>query len=306
MNKLISLQYDLKGGPYMTSKVGLIAEGGGMRGAYTAGVLEFFLDHQITFPYAIGVSAGANTLCSYLSQQKLRNKRLYTEWITDKRFINWRNLFTEGAYFGMNFLFRDLPNTLDPFDFETFKKTQTLFKVGVTNCLTGQCEYMQPALAASLDEADQILQASSSLPFISKMVTINGVPYLDGGISDSIPIDQAARDGYTHQVVILTRNADYRKTYSKKMHYIAKHHLKRYPLLAEAIGNRYKMYNQTLDDLVRLEKENKVFILRPKEPLQVDRFEKNSDKLSSLYEQGYHEAEIHWEALQKWLIEKSK
>lgn len=289
----------------MTSNVGLIAEGGGMRGAYTAGVLEAFLDHGLSFPYAIGVSAGANTLCSFLSQQKLRNKRLYTEWITDKRFIGWRNLFTEGAYFGMNFLFNDLPTTLDPFDFDAFSATKTQFKVGVTNCITGQCEYLEPAKASSLLVADKILQASSSLPFISKMVDLNGTPYLDGGISDSIPIHQAQKDGYACNVVILTRNADYRKTYSKKMHFIAKRHLKRYPKLADAIGMRYKMYNQTLSDLAKLEKENKVFILRPNEPLKVDRFEKNSDKLTLLYEQGYNEALARLPELHKWLAEKN-
>lgn len=290
----------------MTSNVGLIAEGGGMRGAYTAGVLEAFLDNDLSFPYAIGVSAGANTLCSFLSQQKLRNKRLYTEWITDKRFINWRNLFTEGAYFGMNFLFNELPTTLDPFDFETFSSTKTQFKVGVTNCVTGQCEYFEPAKVPSLTMADKILQASSSLPFIAKMVDLNGTPYLDGGISDSIPIHQAEKDGYTYNVVILTRNADYRKTYSKKMHLIAKSRLKRYPKLAEAIGMRYKMYNQTLKELAALEKANKVFIIRPTKPLQVDRFEKDSDKLAGLYEQGYNEAINQLSSLQQWIAEKNQ
>ena len=285
----------------MTSKVGLIAEGGGMRGAYTAGVLEVFLDKGLHFPYTIGVSAGANTLCSYLSEQKLRNKRIYTEWITDKRFINWRNLFTERAYFGMNFLFNELPTKLDPFDFEKFQENDTVFKVGVTNCLTGQCEFLEPKKASSLDMADQILQASSSLPFIAKMVNLNGIPYLDGGISDSIPIRQSEKDGYTYNIVILTRNADYRKTYSKKMHILAKRHLKHYPCLAEAIGNRYAIYNDTLDYLTQLEKEGKVFILRPNRPLEVDRFEKNKDKLNLLYEQGYQEALEQLPQLLKWI-----
>lgn len=285
----------------MTSNVGLIAEGGGMRGAYTAGILEVFLDTGLDFPYAIGVSAGANTLCSYLSKQKLRNKRLYTEWIMDKRFINWRNLFTEGAYFGMHFLFDELPTALDPFDLKAFKESTTLFKVGVTNCLTGQCEFLQPKLVSTLDEADQILKASSSLPFIAKMVNINGTPYLDGGITDSIPIHQAEKDGYVYNVVILTRNNGYRKTYSKKMHTLAKHRLKRYPKLADAIGNRYAMYNETLDYLAQLEKQGKVFILRPSLPLEVDRFEKNKDKLCALYEQGYQEGLKQLPQLMEWM-----
>lgn len=288
----------------MTSNVGLIAEGGGMRGAYTAGVLEVFLNHQLFFHYAIGVSAGANTLCSYLSQQPLRNKRLYTEWVTDKRFISWRNLFREGTYFGMNFLFNELPTLLDPFDFDTFKQTKTHFKVGVTNCLTGQCEYLMPAQVASLDEANKILQASSSLPLISKVVTLNGMPYLDGGISDSIPIHQAQKDGYPYNVVILTRNADYRKTYSKYMHHLAKHYLRHYPNLIQAIGNRYKVYNHTLETLNELKQKGQVFMIRPKRPLQVDRFEKDVDKLKSLYEQGYEEALACLPQLNEWLHQK--
>ncbi|MBQ1275185.1 MAG: patatin family protein [Cellulosilyticum sp.] len=285
----------------MTSKIGLIAEGGGMRGAYTAGILEVFLEHNIDFPYAIGVSAGANTLCSYLSKQNLRNKRLYTEWITDKRFINWRNLFTEGAYFGMHFLFNELPVHLDPFDFKAFKNNPATFKVGVTNCFTGQCEFMEPKLSPSLEDSDEILKASSSLPFMSKMVYLNGTPYLDGGISNSIPIDQAEKDGFTYNVVILTRNANYRKTYSKKMDIFAKHSLKRYPQLAKAIGQRAQMYNRTLDYLKKQEQEGKVFIFRPNQPLEVDRCEKDPAKLAKLYNQGYEEAVNQLPQLLNWM-----
>lgn len=285
----------------MISDVGLIAEGGGMRGAYTAGVLEAFLDQELCFPYAIGVSAGANTLCSFLSKQHLRNKRLYTHWITDKRFIHWSNLLKEGAYFGMNFLFNDLPESLDPFDFDTFTQSKTTFKVGVTNCKTGECEYLEPTRSKTLQEADKILQASSSLPFISRMVTLDGTPYLDGGLADSIPIKKSIADGNERNVVILTRNADYRKTYSKKMHRLAKRSMYKYPKVADCIGMRYKNYNETLDYLAQLEKDNKVFILRPMIPLQVDRFEKNSDKLCALYEQGYTEAMNRLPELKKWL-----
>lgn len=285
----------------MTSQVGLIAEGGGMRGAYTAGVLEAFLDHDLHFPYAIGVSAGANTLCSYLSRQKLRNKRLYTHWVTDKRFMNWRNLFTEGAYFGMRFLFNELPNTLDPFDFDSFQATKTIFKVGVTNCLTGQAEYLEPLSTSSLEEMDRILQASSSLPFIAKVVELNGIPYLDGGLSDSIPILQAQKDGWIYNVLILTRNTDYRKTYTKSIHGLSKHYFRRYPHLADVIGQRYKVYNDTLDYLSQLEQEGKVFIIRPHLPLEVDRYEKNQAKLTKLYEQGYEEALQQLPKLRQWI-----
>ena len=289
----------------MISNVGLIAEGGGMRGAYTAGVLEAFLDQELYFPYAIGVSAGANTLCSYLSKQHLRNKRLYTQWVTDKRFIHWSNLFKEGAYFGMNFLFNELPESLDPFDFDTFKQSKIIFKVGVTNCITGTCDYLEPTRSKTLQEVDKILQASSSLPFIAKIVTLNGTPYLDGGLTDAIPIKKSIADGNERNVVILTRNADYRKTYSKKMHHFARRSMPKYPKVADCIGMRYKNYNETLDYLAALEKDNKVFILRPSLPLEVDRYEKDTDKLCALYDQGYNQAMSQLPQLKAWLDRSS-
>lgn len=284
-----------------TQHVGLIVEGGGMRGAYTGGVLEAFSSHNLYFPYQIGVSAGANTLCSYLSHQKGRNKRLYTEWITDKRFIHWTNLFKEGAYFGMNFLFDELPITLDPFDFETFKQNDVIFKVGVTDCETGEAVFLEPLKAPTPHEANKMLRASSSLPIIAKPVEINGHHYLDGGLSDSIPIRESIRDGNTKHILVLTRNAGYRKTPSKIVYRASKHALKQYPAITECIANRYKVYNETLDQIETLQKENRAFIIQPQKPLDVDRFEKNVDKLKALYEQGYNEAEKRLDALKAWL-----
>lgn len=281
--------------------LGLIVEGGGMRGAYAAGILEAFLDHELYFPYTIGVSAGANTLCSYLSKQKGRNERLYTKWVTDKRFIGWKNLFKEGGYFGMDFLFDELPKHLDPFDFEALKQTNSVFKVGVTHCKSGKAHYFEPAKASSLDEADLILRASSSLPFISKMVEIEGEHYLDGGLCDSIPIQQSLADGNTKNVIILTRNANYRKHYSKKMHRLAKIYGRNYPQVVHCIATRYQHYNQTLETIAQLEKEGSVFVLRPDLPLEVDRFEKSVDKLKLLFDQGYEQATAALPHLKEWI-----
>ena len=283
------------------NSLGLIVEGGGMRGAYAAGILEAFLDYDLYFPYAIGVSAGANTLCSYLSKQKGRNERLYTKWVTDKRFIGWKNFFKEGGYFGMNFLFDELPRNLDPFDFETFKQSSTIFKVGVTHCKSGSPHYFEPIKASSLDDADRMLRASSSLPFISKMVEIEGEHYLDGGLCDSIPIRKSIADGNKKNVIILTRNADYRKQYSKNMHRLAKAYGKKYPQLVHCIATRYQHYNQTLEYIHQLEKEGSVFILRPELPLEVDRFEKSVDKLKVLFEQGYEQATTALPHLKDWI-----
>ena len=279
------------------NSLGLVVEGGGMRGAYAAGILEAFLDYDLAFPYAIGVSAGANTLCSYLSKQKGRNERLYTNWITDKRFIGWKNFFKEGGYFGMNFLFDELPKHLDPFDFETFKQTDTIFKVGVTHCESGKPYYFEPTSSRSLDDTDRMLRASSSLPFISKIVEIEGQHYLDGGLSDSIPIQKSISDGNTKNVIVLTRNADYRKQYSKNMHRLAKTYGRKYPHITQCIATRYQHYNQTIETIQQLEKDGAAFLLRPELPLAVDRFEKDVDKLKLLFEQGYHQADVALPAL---------
>lgn len=282
-------------------KLALITEGGGMRGAYTAGALAALSDEHINFPYVIGVSAGANTLCGYLSGQLERNKRLYTKWIADKRFLSFQNLFKEGSYFGMDFLFDTLPTELDPFDYETFKKTKTTFKVGLTHCQTGCSIYVQPLLTTSASEAHKMLRASSSLPGISKPVLISGQYYLDGGIADPIPIKKSIQDGNTRHVLILTRNKGYRKHYSKSEHLLAKRYLKQYPAFINAVANRYKRYNETLDFIEQLESEGKVFVLRPLMPLSVDRFEKNPAKLSALYETAYKETKSVLPSLVNWL-----
>ncbi|WP_180270667.1 patatin-like phospholipase family protein [Sporanaerobium hydrogeniformans] len=285
----------------MEKKIGLIVEGGGMRGAYTAGVLDAFDDHHLFFPYIVAVSAGANTVCSYLSKQKERNNRIYTEWITDKRFIHVNNLFKEGCYFGMQFLFEELPLNLDPFDFETFKKAKNIFKVGTTHCKTGKAVYFEPLRCEKQLDTNHLLQASSSLPLIAKPVLINGDYYLDGGIVDAIPIEQSIKDGNTHHVIVLTRNASYRKKPSTSMSRLAKLGLKQYPEIAEALRVRHLRYNATLDKLERLEKEGKVFVFRPQAPLKVDRYEKNPVKLKALFKQGYDETVSNLSQYTKWL-----
>ena len=281
-------------------KMGLIVEGGGMRGAYTGGVLEAFSDQNIHFPYVIAVSAGANTSCSYLSNQPTRNNRLYTEWITDKRFIHFTNLFKEGSYFGMNFLFGELPEVLDPFDFETFRQSNVTFKVGTTHCETGEPVYFEPTKVSHLSDANQILRASSSLPVISKTVNINGEYYLDGGIVDPIPIQKSIEDGNSHHVVILTRNAGYQKTYSKTLDRLCRIYLKKYPHVIEKIKIRHQKYNDTLKQIQELEKQGIVYVFRPQSPLKVDRFEKDSPKLKELYKQGYQETMDCLESFYAW------
>lgn len=282
-------------------KIGLIVEGGGMRAAYTSGVLEAFSNHNIHFPYIVAVSAGANTSCSYISNQPKRNNRIYTEWITDKRFISLANMFKEGSYFGMNFLFDELPRLLDPFDFEAFKASNVTFKVGTTHCKTGESIYFEPQKASQISDVNQILRASSSLPVIAKTVELQGEHYLDGGIADPIPLDQSIKDGNEYHVIILTRNADYQKTYSKLLYHFSRIYLKKYPHVIEKIRTRHEKYNETLRKINELNNQGRLYIFRPQKTLKVGRFEKSSAKLKELYTQGYDETTKNLEAFHSWL-----
>ncbi len=274
----------------MSKKLALLVEGGGMRGAFTAGVFTAFKDYNLEFPYIIGISAGANITSDYLANQCERNERIYTQWITDKRFLNFSNLLKEGTYFGMDFLYNELGYHLDPFDFDTFYQTNTCFKVGVTHCRTGKTFYMLPAKARSKEETFLMLRASSSIPCISKPVLIRGQYYLDGASVNGIPLDKSIEDGNTHHIFISTRNRGYRKAYSKSTHMLAQRTLRAYPELINGIAHRHIHYNRSLKQLEDLEKEGKAFIIAPPHPLVLDRFEKNVDKLKQLYEDGYNEA----------------
>lgn len=281
----------------MEKKLALLVEGGGMRGAFTAGVLKAFDEYNLHFPYIIGVSAGANLTSDFLSKQCDRNERIYTKWITDKRFIHFSNLLKEGAYFGMDFLFNELCYELDPFDFDTFYATNTCFKVGVTHCRTGKTFYMHPNKARTNDEMLLMLRASSSIPCISKPVYIRGQYYLDGASVNGIPIDKSIEDGNTHHIFISTRNRGYRKAYSKSEHLLARRTLGRYPELVKGIATRHIHYNAALEQLEELEKQGRAFIIAPIRPLQIDRFEKDIDKLKALAEEGYNEAIAQMPAL---------
>lgn len=285
----------------MDKKLALLVEGGGMRGAFTAGVFTAFSEQHLNFPYIIGISAGANLTSDFLANQCARNERIYTKWITDKRFLHFSNLLKEGAYFGMDFLYNDLSYELDPFDFDTFFASDTCFKAGVTHCRTGKTFYMHPIEARTKEEALLMLRASSSIPCFSKPVLIRGQYYLDGASVNGIPIDKSITDGNTHHIFISTRNRGYRKTYSKSMHVLAKRTLGRYPELVNGIAHRHIHYNASLEKLEMLEKQGHAFIIAPLRPLQLDRFEKNVDKLKSLYEEGYNEGLSHIPALLEFM-----
>lgn len=281
-------------------KIGIVLEGGGMRGIYTAGVLDFFINKNIYFPYVIGVSAGACHALNYLSGQKGRDKDIALKFLGDKRYLSFRNLIRTGEIFGFDFIFGELSEKLLPFDYETFEKSKQELVVGVTNCVTGQCEYFYKS-KTSTDEILKVVRASSSLPFISKEVIINGKAYMDGGISSSIPLKKAIDDGCEYNIVVLTRNKGYRKKPSKLTRKLSKLKYRNFRGLSKAVGERYKKYNSELEFVEHMEKEGKVFVIRPQKHINVSRVEKDKNKIFQLYKQGYIETAQIYKDLKKWI-----
>ncbi|UKS63718.1 patatin-like phospholipase family protein [Rossellomorea marisflavi] len=276
---------------------GLVLEGGGMRGIYTAGALEYFLEQGVDFPYVIGVSAGACNAASYLSRQKGRNRKVNVDFIRDPRYLSWRNYWKNGELFGMDYVFEEIPRRIVPFDFDAFASNESEFVIGTTNCETGKPQYFRRS-----DYGEELLtaiRASSSLPFVAPIVNFSGHELLDGGISDPVPFQQAERDGYKKNVVILTRNRGYMKKPSR-FSYFVKRKYPQYPNLYNALKNRYLHYNQTIAELEEKERRGEVIIIQPQEPLQVSRIEKNPAKLDALYQQGYRDAESQLNRILSW------
>jgi predicted patatin/cPLA2 family phospholipase len=279
-------------------KVGLVLEGGGMRGLYTCGALEFFMDRELFFNYIVGVSAGASNAASYISKQKGRNEKVNLGFIKDWRYMSVRNLLLEKSYFGMNFIFNEIPDKHVKFDYETFKSAECKFWVGTTDCNTGEPVYFNKD---DVSENFDVLKASCSLPVLSPIVNYKGYELLDGGISDSIPIGKSIMDGNDKNIIILTRNSGYRKDPLKNTK-LMRMKYKKYPLLVEAMIYRHKKYNETLDRIEQLEKTGKALIIRPYNELKVDRLERNPEKLHNLFLDGYKDAEKSYEKIREFIL----
>lgn len=261
---------------------GLVLEGGGMRGVFTSGVLDAFMKYGVEFPYVVAVSAGACNGMSYVSRQPRRARMSNIDMLEKYDYIGLRHLLRKGCIFDPDLLYDELPHKLLPFDFDTFFGSPTVYEMVTTNCLTGQAEYLSER--HDRQRALDIVQASSSLPYVSKMVTVDGVPMLDGGIVDSIPVERAISQGYGRNVVVLTRNKGYRKT--GRDHKVPPLVYKNYPRLRVALSRRVSVYNRQLAEVERLEAEGKVVCIRPEKPMEVDRIEKDVRKLERLYEEG--------------------
>ncbi len=284
----------------MDTRVGLVLEGGGMRGAYTAGVLDAFLDQGVDFQYVIGVSAGANAGADYVVEQRERNHKMFVELAAEPRYMGWSNLLRERSWFGMRYLFETAPDEVAPFDYEALRATSRTLVVAATDCATGQPAYFCHRDYDPRYFIHTVHRASCSLPLLSPPVSLGGRLYVDGGVSAPIPVERAFSDGNARNVVVLTRNAGHRKD-NPLLNLLVRLALARYPAVGRTMRQRNRRYNACLARLAELERDGRVYIIRPVAPLVVGRMERDVRRLESLYRQGYSEASEHMPELRKWM-----
>lgn len=264
-------------------QTGLVLEGGGMRGVFTSGVLDALMKHAIYFRYVVAVSAGACNGMSYVSRQPRRARIANIDYLSRYHYIGLRYLAQQGCIFDCDLLYNKFPNHLIPVDFDEYFQHADTFEVVTTNCLTGRAMYLTET--QSRQRAIDILRASSSLPYVSSIVTVDGIPMLDGGIVDSIPVERAIAQGHATNVVVLTRNKGWRDTNSdlKQPRFV----YSQYPRLRLALSRRHEIYNRQIDLVDRLEAEGKIVCIRPIRPLEVGRMESDVEKLERLYQEGF-------------------
>jgi predicted patatin/cPLA2 family phospholipase len=279
-------------------KTGLVLEGGGLRGVYTSGVLQAFMEKDLYFPYVIGVSMGACNAANYVSKQIERNRIVNIEYVNDPRYLSFFRLLTKGELFGMDFIFETIPNKLVPFDYETFfNSTQRNISV-VADCITGEALYLDSKNLGK--DYLYLLKASSSLPLVQKPVPYRGRLLLDGGLVDSIPIRKSQEDGNVKNVIILTQPRDFRKQPQSLQGFI-KMKYPQFKGIHKALAERHIIYNETIDYIKQLEKEGSVFVIQPDEKLSVGRIERNKSKLYDVYDIGYADAQKKMAALTEFL-----
>ena len=272
-----------RGSVFAEPKRGLVLEGGGMRGLFTAGVLDVFMENGVRFDGVIGVSAGACFGCNYKSGQIGRVIRYNTRFARDPRYCSWSSLARTGDLFGADFCYRELPETLDPFDTGAYGKSPVRFHVGATDCDTGEAVYRR------LDRADadafRWIRASASMPLVSRPVEIDGRRYLDGGLSDGIPLGYFESIGYSHNVVVATRPHGYRKSPSWRL-CLVKPFLRSCPAVYDALASRHVRYNATLEYIDRRAGSGDAFLIAPEEPLRIARVCHDPSVMRMIYETG--------------------
>jgi len=282
-------------------KIGLVLEGGAMRGMYTAGVLDVLMENDIKVDGTIGVSAGACFGCNYKSRQIGRSIRYNLKYCKDPRYVSIRSLLFSGDIYNAKFCYEEIPVHLDPFDVEAYQKNPMDFYVVATDVNTGKAVYQR------LDKGDgddiQWIRASASMPLVSRIVQIGEQKLLDGGIADSIPFEWFIANGYEKNIVVLTQPKGYVKSKNPLMS-LVRLRMKKYPKMIEAMAKRHIEYNECLKRLEKREQEGNTLVIRPSEPLGIKRTEKNPEKLKAVYELGRKDAAAMLEKVKEFVTDR--
>jgi predicted patatin/cPLA2 family phospholipase len=266
---------------------GLVLEGGGMRGVFTSGVLDAFMKYELYFPYVVAVSAGACNGLSYMSRQPRRARYSNIDMLRKYGYISLKHLIERGSIFDPNVLYERFPTEIIPFDYKGYAENPAIYEMVTTNCLTGQAEYLSEKHDARRITA--IAKASSSLPYVAQITKVDGIPMLDGGIVDSVPVLRATSQGHPFNIVVMTRNKGYRS--SEPDVKIPPILYKEFPRLRVALSHRVEVYNEQLDMVERMEHWGEILVIRPQRKMEVGRTCSDIEKLERLYEEGFREGE---------------
>ena len=278
--------------------MGLVLEGGGLRGFYTAGVLDALLELDIRFAYVNGVSAGACNATAYLARQHGRNLQILERFVSDPRYVSYQNLLRYGSVFGMQFIFDEIPNRLLPFDYDTFFSDPTRFEFVVTCMETGEAEYLDKE---ALREDLTPLVASSSIPVVSRPVHWHGKHYMDGAMADSIPLQRAIDQGYARNVVVLTQPRGYVRKPQGFARYTRLRY-RHYPAFIHTVETRHERYNATLQQIRELEAQGQLLVIAPEQPAPFGAYERDIDKIRSFYQAGHDDVLRRKEELEQFLM----
>lgn len=284
-------------------KIGLVLEGGANRGVFTSGVLDYLMEKGVQFQYVVGTSAGAGNAMNYIAGQIGRSRDTNITKEKEYQYFGLKTLLKTGHLFDMNTIYWEVPTKYNLFDFDGYFANPVEREYTATNCLTGKAEYLRDK---GIDRRHlmTIGMASSALPGATPVVEVDGIPYADGGVADSISVRRAFAMGCDKVVVVETRRKEFCMKLSKGTKMLARRNRKKYPAFAEAMLNRPQVYNETLDFIHQMEEEGKVFSIRP-EMQEVKRLERDYHKLMKFYHHGYQQAEKAFADLQKFMAEET-
>ena len=279
-------------------KNALILEGGANRGIFTSGVLDYLMEKEFYTDYVVGVSAGACNAVDYVSHQPDRSRQCIIAWNQESKREQFDSFRQEHSVMDFRSLFDTFPNRDYPFDYESYFQSETKCELTVTNCITGKAEFKSEA--SNRERLMKICRASSSIPVLATMVDLDGIPYLDGGLADSIPVIHARKLGYEKNIIVLTQKKGYRKTVSRKNIALIRAKFRQYPELVRTICLRPFRYNRCLEAIEKWEAAGKLFVIRPEVP-PVGRLEKHMDKLEAFYQHGYQMMEKRYDEMMNYL-----